>query len=171
MVLTPLSFTNISGGAARHEKVSPKTWRILAFADAIWFLSLQVFTTDQPRSRAFKKTFAPLAFAKKFYVLVVFREKIKDKIAFFSLVNARICENNVEMFLLAGKTLETFNFISFYLLSLHFDSQSLQKCVKNFCQILMQSLFIYCVYPYKQFCLQHQVLTFTLIELFFMLFI
>ena len=31
----PLSFTNISGGAARHEKVSPKTWRILTFADAI----------------------------------------------------------------------------------------------------------------------------------------
>ena len=62
----PLSSTNISGGAARHEKVSPKTWRILAFADAIWFLSLQVFTTEQPRSRAFKKTFAPLAFAKKF---------------------------------------------------------------------------------------------------------
>ena len=30
------------------------------------FLSLQVFTTDQPRSRALKKTFAPLAFAKKF---------------------------------------------------------------------------------------------------------
>ena len=82
-------------------------------------------------------------------------------------MNARICKNNVEMFLLAGKTLETFNFISFYWLSLHFDSQSLQKCVKNFCQILMQSLFIYCVYPYKQFCLQHQVLTFTLIELFF----
>ena len=61
-----LSFTNISGGAARHEKVSPKTWRILAFADAIWFLSLQVFTTDQPRSRAFKKTFAPLLLQKKF---------------------------------------------------------------------------------------------------------
>ena len=73
----------------------------------------------------------------------------------------------MEMFFLAGKTLETFNFISFYWLSLHFDSQSLQKCVKIFCQILMQSLFIYCVYPYKQFCLQHQVLTFTLIELFF----
>ena len=64
--LVTLSSTNISGGAARHEKVSPKTWRILVFADAIWFLSLQVFTTDQPRSRAFKKTFAPLAFAKKF---------------------------------------------------------------------------------------------------------
>ena len=79
----PLSFTNISGGAARHEKVSPKTWRILAFADAIWFLSLQVFTTDQPRSRTFKRTFAPLVFAKKFYGLVVFGEKIKDKIGFF----------------------------------------------------------------------------------------
>ena len=78
----PLSSTNISGGAARHEKVSPKTWRILAFADAIWFLSLQVFTTDQPRSRAFKKTFAPLAFAKKLW-LGCFREKIKDKIGFF----------------------------------------------------------------------------------------
>ena len=75
----PLSFTNISGGAARHEKVSPKTWRILAFADAIWFLSLQVFTTDQPRSRAFKKPFAPLAFAKKFYGLVVFGKKPKIK--------------------------------------------------------------------------------------------
>ena len=37
--LYTLSFTNISGGAARHEKVSPKTWRILAFADAIWFLT------------------------------------------------------------------------------------------------------------------------------------
>ena len=70
-----LSFTNISGGAARHEKVSPKTWRILAFADAIWFLSLQVFTTDQPRSRAFKNTFAPLFFAKKFLWLGCFREK------------------------------------------------------------------------------------------------
>ena len=77
--LEPLSFTNISGGAARHEKVSPKTWRILAFADAIWFLSLQVFTTDQPRSRAFKKPFAPLAFAKKFYGLVVFGKKPKIK--------------------------------------------------------------------------------------------
>ena len=140
---TPLSFTNISGGAARHEKVSPKTWRILAFADAIWFLSLQVFTTDQPRSRAFKKTFAPLFFAKNFYGLVVFGEKIKDKIGCFSLVDARICKNNVEMFLLAGKNLETFNFIPFYWLSLHFDSWSLQKCVKLFCQTLMQSLFIY----------------------------
>ena len=49
-----------------------------------WFLSLQVFTTDQPRSRAFKKTFAPLFFAKNFHGLVVFeRKKIKDKIAFF----------------------------------------------------------------------------------------
>ena len=47
-------------------------------------------------------------------------------------MNARICKNNVGMFLLAGKTLETFSFISFYWLSLHFDSQSLQKCVKKF---------------------------------------
>ena len=115
--ICPLSFTNISGGAARHEKVSPKTWRILAFADAIWFLSLQVFTTDQPRSLAFKKTFAPLAFAKNFYGLVVCRKNIKGKIGFFSLVDARICKNNVEMFLLAGKNLETFDFISFYWLS------------------------------------------------------
>ena len=121
-MFTSLSFTNISGGAARHEKVSPKTWRILAFADAIWFLSLQVFTTDQPRSRAFKKTFAPLFFAKNFYGLVVFGKKIKDKLGCFSLVDARICKNNVEIFLLAGKNLETFNFIPFYWLSLHFDS-------------------------------------------------
>ena len=41
-----LSFTNISGGVAWHEKVSPKRWQILAFANAIWFLSLQVFITD-----------------------------------------------------------------------------------------------------------------------------
>ena len=115
-----LSFTNISGGAARYEKVSPKTWRILAFADAIWFLSLQVFTTDQPRSRAFKKTFAP-CFFQKVYGLVAFGEKIEEN-NFFSLVHARICKNNVEMFLLAGKTLVIFNLILFYLLSLHFDS-------------------------------------------------
>ena len=76
--------------------------------------SVQVFTTDQPRSRAFKKTFAPLFFAKNFYGLVVFGKKIKDKIGCFSLVDARICKNNVEMFLLAGKNLETFNFIPFY---------------------------------------------------------
>ena len=59
---------------------------------------------------------------QKNFMFRCFREKIKDKIACFSLVNARICKNNVEMFLLAGKTLETFNFISFYWLSLHFDS-------------------------------------------------
>ena len=79
----PMSFTNISGGAARHEKVSPKRWRILAFADAIWFLRLQVFTTDQPRSRAFKKTFAPVFFCKKFYGLGALGKKIEEKIVFF----------------------------------------------------------------------------------------
>ena len=87
-------------------------------------------------------------------------------------MNARICQNNVEMFLLAGKNLETFNFISFYLPSLHFDSQSfIHKRVKKICQTLMQSLFIYWVYPYKQFILQRQALPFTLIKLFLMLFI
>ena len=115
---------------------------------------------------------SPTVLQKSFMAkLVVFGKKIKDKIAFFGLVDARICKNNVELFLLAGKNVETFNFISFYWLSLHFDSQSLQKCVKIFCQTLMRSLFIYWVYPYKHFCLQHQALIFTLIELIFMLFI
>ena len=92
---------------------------------------LQVFTTDQPRSRDFRKTFAPLYFVKKFYGLIacnwLFSEKNQRKNMLFSLVDARICKNNEEMFLLAGKTLETSNFISFYWLSLHFDSQSLQE--------------------------------------------
>ena len=44
-----LSYT-ITGGAARHEKVSPKTWRIFTFADANWFWRLMVITTDQLRS-------------------------------------------------------------------------------------------------------------------------
>ena len=105
--LLPLSFTNISGGAARHEKVSPKKWRILAFADAIWSLvqclSLQVFTTDQPRSRAFKKTFSPPVFLQKVLWLGCFRGKNRRKNSFFLLVDARVCKNNVEMFILAGK--------------------------------------------------------------------
>ena len=62
----------------------------------------------------------------------LFSGKKSKKNRVFSLVDASICKNNVEMFLLAGKNLETFNFISFYWLSLHFDSQSLQKCVKKF---------------------------------------
>ena len=32
----PLSYT-ITGGAARHEKVKPKTWRIFTFADDNWY--------------------------------------------------------------------------------------------------------------------------------------
>ena len=70
---------------------------------------------------------SPPWFLQKTLWLGCFRGKIKEKIGFFSLVDASICKNNVEMFLLAGKNLETFNFISFYWLSLHFDSQSLQK--------------------------------------------
>ena len=45
----PLNYT-ITGGAARHENVSAKTWRISGFADANWFWRLMVITTDQPRS-------------------------------------------------------------------------------------------------------------------------
>ena len=70
---------------------------------------------------------SPPWFLQKTLWLGCFRGKIKEKIGFFSLVDASICKNNVEMFLLAGKNLETFNFIPFYWLSLHFDSQSLQK--------------------------------------------
>ena len=61
-----------------------------------------------------KRPSPPCFFAKNFYGLVVFGKKIKDKIGFFSLLDARICKNNVEMFLLEGKNLETFNFIPFY---------------------------------------------------------
>ena len=48
-----LSYT-ITGGAARHEKVKPKTWRIFTFADdnwyhhhGYWYHRQLVFTTDQ----------------------------------------------------------------------------------------------------------------------------
>ena len=37
-LLRPLLFP---GGAARHEKVSPKTWRILGFADVPVYYSIQ----------------------------------------------------------------------------------------------------------------------------------
>ena len=63
---------------------------------------------------------SPPAFCKKRLWLGCFREKIQDKIGFFSLVDARICKNNLEMFLLAGKNLETFNFIPFYWLKFAF---------------------------------------------------
>ena len=75
---------------------------------------------------------SPPWFLQKTLWLGCFRGKNQRKNRVFSLVDASICKNNVEMFLLEGKNLETFNFISFYWLSLHFDSQSLQKCVKKF---------------------------------------
>ena len=66
---------------------------------------------------------SPPCFLQKTFMAWLFSgKKIKDKIGFFSLVDARICKNNVKMFLLAGKNLETFNFVPFYWLSLHFDS-------------------------------------------------
>ena len=80
----PLSYT-ITGGAARHEKVKPKTWRILASADAIWFLRLQVFTTDQPRCYAFDKVLSPLVFTEKNCGFPVFGTNLQEKILFFRL--------------------------------------------------------------------------------------
>ena len=73
-LITPLSYT-ITGGAARHEKVKPKTWRISASADATWYLRLQVFTTDQPRCYAFDKVLRPPGFYKKNYGFLVFKTK------------------------------------------------------------------------------------------------
>ena len=78
----PLSYT-ITGGAALHEKVKPKTWRISASADAIWFLRLQVFTTDQPRCYAFDKVLCPPDFYRKKLWLSCFRDKSSRKNSFF----------------------------------------------------------------------------------------
>ena len=91
------------GGAARHEKVSPKTWRILGFADATWYLRLQVFTTDQPRCYSFDKVLYPPGFCKKIYGFLVFGTKSSRKIFSFSLVDVGTCKNNDKMFLLTGK--------------------------------------------------------------------
>ena len=77
-----------------------------------------------------------------FYGLVVFEKKAKKK-QFYSLVGARIFKNNLEIFLLAGKILEAFNFISFFWLSLRFHSQFIEMREK-FC--LKQSLFISWLY-------------------------
>ena len=81
-----LSYT-ITGGAARHDKVKPKTWRISASADATWYLRLQVFTTDQPRCYAFDKVLRPPGFYKKKLWLSCFQNKIFMKNSFFSLVD------------------------------------------------------------------------------------
>ena len=89
---------------ARHEKVSPKTWRILGFADATWYLRLQVFTTDQPRCYSFDKVLYPPGFCKKNYGFLVFGTKSSRKIFSFSLVDIGTCKNNEKMFLLTGKS-------------------------------------------------------------------
>ena len=73
-ICKPLSYT-ITGGAARHGKVKPKTWRISASADATWYLRLKVFTTDQPRCYAFDKVLRPPGFYKKNYGFLVFKTK------------------------------------------------------------------------------------------------
>ena len=96
--------THITVTAARHEKVSPKTWRILGFADATWYLRLQVFTTDQPRCYSFDKVLYPPGFCKKIYGFLVFGTKSSRKIFSFSLVDVGTCKNNEKMFLLTGKT-------------------------------------------------------------------
>ena len=96
-------FVLFPGGAARHEKVSPKTWRILGFADATWYLRLQVFTTDQPRCYSFDKVLYPPGFCKKIYGFLVFGTKSSRKIFSFSLVDVGTCKNNEKMFLLTGK--------------------------------------------------------------------
>ena len=104
--IQPLSYT-ITGGAARHEKVKPKTWRISASADATWYLRLQVFTTDQPRCYAFDKVLPPLVFTEKICGFPVFGTNLQEKNSFFSLVDAGTCKNNEKMFLLTGKSCET----------------------------------------------------------------
>ena len=63
----------------------PKTWRISASADAIWFLRLQVFTTDQPRCYAFDKVLLRLVFTEKLW-LFCFRDKSSRKNSFFRLL-------------------------------------------------------------------------------------
>ena len=110
-------------------RISPKTWRIMAFADAICMFPQATGIYHCPTTTpSFEKDLT-----KMFYGLVVFGGGGKSKKKkFFSLVDAKTCKNIVEMFFLSGKTLETFNFISFYLLRLHFDSPSLQFSRKIF---------------------------------------
>ena len=83
-----LSYT-ITGGAARQEKVKPKTWRILASADATWYLRLQVFTTDQPRCYAFDKVLSPWFLQKKI-VAFLFSRQIFKKNSFFRLLTQEL---------------------------------------------------------------------------------
>ena len=77
-----LSFT-ISGGAApilpSVKQVAPKTWRISASADAIWFLRLKVITTDRPRSQALDKVLRPPGFFTNIFLFAVFKTKSRQK--------------------------------------------------------------------------------------------
>ena len=85
----PLSYT-ITGGAARHEKVKPKTWRISASADATWYLRLQVFTTDQPRCYAFDKVLRPPGFYKKIMAFLFSKQNLHEKFFFFCLLTEEL---------------------------------------------------------------------------------
>ena len=84
-----LSFT-ISGGAAPTlpsvKQVAPKTWRISASADAIWFLRLKVITTDRPRSQALDKVLRPPGFFTN-----IFQNIIKTKMISF----LRLCMQKI----------------------------------------------------------------------------
>ena len=110
--ITPLESTNCTRNALSYIipwrsgsawKRSPKTWRILGFADATWYLRLQVFTTDQPRCYSFDKVLYPPGFCKKIYGFLVFGTKSSRKIFSFSLVDVGTCKNSEKMFLLTGK--------------------------------------------------------------------
>ena len=84
-----LSFT-ITGGAApilsSVKQVAPKTWRISASADALWFLRLKVITTDRPRSQALDKVLHPPGFFYKYVSFCCFQDKIKTKMISFLLL-------------------------------------------------------------------------------------
>jgi hypothetical protein len=71
-----LSYT-ITGGPARHQKVSPKTWRISAFADArmtpsaIWFLLLMQLPLNKAQFWARYDFYSPWFLQKYFVVFSV----------------------------------------------------------------------------------------------------
>ena len=58
-------------------------WPLLTPYGSSAYRYLPLTNRDPELLKRQKKTFAPLSFAKKFYGLVVFEEKIKDKIDFF----------------------------------------------------------------------------------------
>jgi hypothetical protein len=56
----------ITGGPARHERVSPKTWRRLRHCHDYWSEVSMVIATDQPRSEALNKVLHPPVFTQIF---------------------------------------------------------------------------------------------------------